>query len=967
MTNSCPGFRRLLSVALCFGFASSFLSLPASCFQSTSLPSLTLSRKQTWGIDFGGASLEPRRRHELFSPTKVSVSLDDSWEDVASFIASSRTTSVAQLETIVKKLSSQTQWQTVFSKEWFEAISAALSDVVQLYAHLPVLAQIAVWMIPALTFLAGALYAISFPPDDYRSGMEPYVRGNYDPIQARAYYSRRLLLVVQRLMQLLRLSNKFLIALVLDQYIFKTEEQNRAQRAAELLELITKLGPTAIKVGQALSVRPDLIPTEYAEALSTLQDQVPPFDGAQAKDILQRELGSTKFSHLKNLGLNSDPVASASIGQVYKGLIDDRAVAVKVQRPNVLAEIALDLYLVREWIAPIYQAVTRTSTDLQGLANEWGRGFIAELDYRKEAVATIRFTQDMAQRGLTAVTAPRVVTDYSTEKVLITEWVDGTRLDQSDVRDVPRLCSVALNAYLVMLLETQVLHCDPHPGNLLRTKDGKLCILDWGMTLEIDPNLQYSLLEYVAHLTSNNYDELPDDMVKLGFLKAEKLEFAKRSGVLEPLKYFLKQAGEGGGGSAVRERIFTEYRERYPGLSDDELRVEMRAEMKKRMSEIVERESVATGITVEVEELQRQNRDSFMIPEWFLYTSRAFLTLEGVSLQADPNYSIIKSCFPYVARRLVADDDPRARKALRDLLYGASDALDVDRLSDLADGFSSYTTTTKTVNQQPATPNGQIVWPANANAVNGMTKNLTADSRKTKYLEAEAAITLAKDSADILLAPSGNLVQNLLVEESVLASSANFKDALRNALLEGPQRFRDSLPFGAGAFLPQLPFERQLQPFVKKTMQEQKAQELAEKLSRLVVKASPSAQIASNELKKPNAGSDTAASANLVETLRSLEPEQAALVLKELRQNLPRYGPLVGVLGGKFASALLNTASLNIETTLSELEQAGKSPDEFVRVTAKGISVAAQRSAAALTPPSTEDRYRKKAIRPRDR
>lgn len=386
------------------------------------------------------------------------------------------------------------------------------------------------------------------------------------------------------------------------------------------------------------------------------------------------------------------------------------------------------------------------------------------------------------------------------------------------------------------------------------------------------------------------------------------------------------------------------------------------------MSEIVERESVATGITVEVEELQRQNRDSFMIPEWFLYTSRAFLTLEGVSLQADPNYSIIKSCFPYVARRLVADDDPRARKALRDLLYGASDALDVDRLSDLADGFSSYTTTTKTVNQQSANPNGQIVWPAGANAVNGMTKELTAESRKTKYLEAEAAITLAKDSADILLAPGGNLVQNLLVEESVLASSANFKDALRNALLEGPQRFRDSLPLGAGAFLPQLPFERQLEPFVKKTLQEQKAQELAEKLSRLVLNASPSAQIASNESKKPHVGSDsTAASAKLVESLRNLEPEQAALVLKEFRQNLPRYGPLVGVLGGKFASALLNTASLNIEKTLSELEMAGKGPDEFVRVTAKGISAAAQRSAAALTPPNTEDRYRKKAIRRKDR
>lgn len=102
------------------------------------------------------------------------------------------------------------------------------------------------------------------------------------------------------------------------------------------------------------------------------------------------------------------------------------------------------------------------------------------------------------------------------------------------------------------------------------------------MTLDIDPNLQYSLLEYVAHLTAENYDSLPEDFVKLGFLKEEKLEFARRSGVLEPLKYFLRQLSEGGGADAVRDRIFSEYRDKYQGLSDDELRVEMRAEMKVR-------------------------------------------------------------------------------------------------------------------------------------------------------------------------------------------------------------------------------------------------------------------------------------------------------------------------------------------------------------------------------------------------
>jgi aarF domain-containing kinase len=107
-----------------------------------------------------------------------------------------------------------------------------------------------------------------------------------------------------------------------------------------------------------------------------------------------------------------------------------------------------------------------------------------------------------------------------------------------------------------------------------------LCILDFGMTLDVNPTLQYSLLEFVAHLTSEDYDKLPEDLVGLGFLKPEKLDFARRSGALEPLKFFLKQAGQGGGADVVRERIIGQFREKYPGMSDDEMRVEIRAEMK---------------------------------------------------------------------------------------------------------------------------------------------------------------------------------------------------------------------------------------------------------------------------------------------------------------------------------------------------------------------------------------------------
>jgi hypothetical protein len=538
------------------------------------------------GLHSSSSSSRIHRSHDrltVTSSTELRLSLEDSWEEASKYFPS---TSSVDVDSIYRSLS-DARWSTLFSKEWFNDIAIVFKDTEALFQQLPLWAEAAIVLTPVVALATSFLYSLSFPPDNYRTAMEPYVRGTYDPVAARAYYARHPKLVAQRCLQLLRLSNKFIINLLIDKYIFKREEAMMPVRAQELLELITQLGPTAIKVGQALSVRPDLIPSAYATALATLQDQVPPFDGVAAKEILMKQLGPNKFAMLKGIGLQGDfnkgPVASASIGQVYKASIDGVEVAVKVQRPNVLAEIALDLHIVRECAAPIYQKISKASSDLQSLANEWGRGFIAELDYAKEAENTIRFNEGLRLRKINAVCAPTVVTDFLTEQILVTEWVDGKRLDLSDAEDIPRLCSVALNAYLVMLLELQTLHCDPHPGNLLRTTDGRLCILDHGMTLDIDPNLQYSLLEFVAHLTSNNYDELPEDLVALGFLKADKLDFMRRSGALEPFKYFLTQAGKGGGAKGVRDRIFQEYREKYGiDATEDELRVEMRKEMKVR-------------------------------------------------------------------------------------------------------------------------------------------------------------------------------------------------------------------------------------------------------------------------------------------------------------------------------------------------------------------------------------------------
>lgn len=388
------------------------------------------------------------------SSTLLKISLEDSWSSVADVVGDIYTTDLGE----------KVDWNSLLAPEaWaIDQVQATLVKLCAVYISLPLWQELGAALVPMFVVASTVLWTLAHPPDDFRDAYEPYQRGNYDPIAARAFYAQHPKIVIQRTLQLLRLSNNFIFNILVDKYIRRDEESARQERADELLNLVQKAGPTWIKVGQALSVRPDLIPLEYADALATLQDQVPPFSSGEAREILNQELGERRMSSIQHLNFQQGPVASASIGQVYRCFANDLEVAIKVQRPNVLAEIALDLYLVREF-SPFYRKLTNTATDLQGLADEWGRGFIAELDYHTEAANTKRFNVEMEKRKLNTVTAPVVVDEFSTDRILTTQWVDGCRLDESNADDVPRLCSVALNAYLVMLLELQSLHCDPHP------------------------------------------------------------------------------------------------------------------------------------------------------------------------------------------------------------------------------------------------------------------------------------------------------------------------------------------------------------------------------------------------------------------------------------------------------------------------------------------------------------------------
>jgi aarF domain-containing kinase len=211
-------------------------------------------------------------------------------------------------------------------------------------------------------------------------------------------------------------------------------------------------------VGQSLSIRTDLLSPAYIRGLETLQDQVPAFSTPIAKEIMEREWGRP-ISEIIVGDLTERPVAAASLGQVYKATLQSTGaeVAIKVQRPDILEKIALDMHLLREFGA-VLKRVANLNTDTVGTVDVWGAGFVDELDYVQEGANGKMFTEQIAETPLKDVVfAPTVVDEYSTRSVLVTSWVDGERLDRSSSKDVTVLCSIAMNTYLTMLLELGLL------------------------------------------------------------------------------------------------------------------------------------------------------------------------------------------------------------------------------------------------------------------------------------------------------------------------------------------------------------------------------------------------------------------------------------------------------------------------------------------------------------------------------
>jgi predicted unusual protein kinase regulating ubiquinone biosynthesis (AarF/ABC1/UbiB family) len=444
----------------------------------------------------------------------------------------------------------------------------------------------------------------------------------YDPEAIATQYRRRFLRVWSRAIVIFWTFLTFLMTLWCDR-ITRRGESKQAKRAEQLRQILTTLGPAYIKIGQALSTRPDLVPPHYLEELTKLQDQLPPFPNEVAFQFIQEELGDRPENIYAEL--SSDPVAAASLGQVYKGkLRSGETVAVKVQRPGLAERITLDLYLLRQLASWAAKNVKRVRSDLVGIADEFGARIFEEMDYTQEGQNAERFAQLYGH--LPDIYVPCIYWQYTNRRVLTMEWINGTKLTNPlEIRaqgiDAGYLVEVGVQCSLRQLLEHGFFHADPHPGNLLATPEGKLAYLDFGMMSEVKPYQRYGLIEAVVHLVNRDFEGLANDYVKLEFLTPDT--------DLTPIVPALANVFSNALGASVAALNFK-------------------------------------SITDQLSQVMYEF--PFRVPAYYALIIRSLVTLEGIAINVDPNFKVLSKAYPYVAKRLLTDQSPELRASLQDLL-----------------------------------------------------------------------------------------------------------------------------------------------------------------------------------------------------------------------------------------------------------------------------------------------------------
>jgi len=395
---------------------------------------------------------------------------------------------------------------------------------------------------------------------------------------------------------------------------------HRLSDPGRLRSMFEELGPTFIKLGQVLACRPDLLPLEYAKELAGLTDSVAPFPFAEARDIIEKDLGAPLSSLFASF--EPKPIAAASIAQVHQAVLPDgREVMVKVQRPNIEENITRDISILRG----IAQLIDTHVHELQpfnvpGIVEEFNRTINKELDFFIEGSSAAQLRSNFTES--TVLYIPEVYAELSSKRVLVLERIDGVRID--DYAGIERMGfarkDIAIKgagAFFKMVLQDGLFHADPHPGNIFVLPDGRLGLVDFGIMGRVTEENREHFASVLVALAGHDYDALTRQYVNLGFVSEESVDIDQFK---RDLKEDLAELLEPYYGMTIRQIDFGTYVERVTHLL---------------------------------------HRHKLKVPQNLYLMDKALLTLEGILKQLDPGFDYFAAAQPYVEELIKRKHHPR--------------------------------------------------------------------------------------------------------------------------------------------------------------------------------------------------------------------------------------------------------------------------------------------------------------------
>lgn len=286
----------------------------------------------------------------------------------------------------------------------------------------------------------------------------------------------------------------------------------RVRRAVE------ELGPTFVKAAQILSTRPDILPKELIDEFKELRDHVSPLPIETIQPRLEGLLGAPIEEVFRVF--DATPVASGSIGQIYRAQLreDNSWVAVKVQRPGIRKKIEVDLEIIAWFAAQMHQYLHKLRPyDLPAVVDELRKGLTMELDFAVEARNATLF--NALNQSPNKVFAPKVYNGFTDERLLVTEFVEGTPPDAIGAEfngQRAELAHTGGQSFFHQIVVTGFFHGDPHPGNLHVAGDGRICFLDWGLAGQLTREMRYHVIDLFAACQEGDAERVSRIAVRMG-------------------------------------------------------------------------------------------------------------------------------------------------------------------------------------------------------------------------------------------------------------------------------------------------------------------------------------------------------------------------------------------------------------------------------------------------------------------